>query len=77
MKFHIVGGGDMSVGIAPSDEVVEFTGNSTWDEDLIQTTKDLLKEWDDNGATVYTEKEYDEMLKQEETYAYEMLYGEE
>ena len=63
MKFIICGGGDSSVGIWASDEVVTFEGNSVWDEDLIKQTKEMLREWDDNGADIYTEEEYNEDTK--------------
>jgi len=59
-KFRVVGGGDQSVGIPESDVVVTFDGNIIWDKQLVERTKELLKEWDDNGADVQTEEEFDE-----------------
>ena len=61
MKFVVVGAGDSSVGIPSSYSVVTFDSDSwEWNDDMIEHTKSLLKEWDDNGTTVYTEEEYDE-----------------
>lgn len=65
MKFIITGGGDRSVGIPATEEVVTFEGNCNWDKDEIQRTKALLSEWDDNGADVLTEEEYDAMIEEE------------
>ncbi len=65
MKFIIFGGGDSSVGIPSSETTVTFEGNDDWDKDLIESTKNLLREFDDNGAEIMTEKEYNQMLKDE------------
>lgn len=66
MKFIIMGGGDSSVGIPSSEEIVTFEGNCVWDDDQIQRTKELLTEWDDNGADVQTEEEYIAQIDAEE-----------
>ena len=66
MKFYIFGGGDESVGLPATDEVVTFEGNMNLDDNSIKTIKQMLLEFDDNGASVLTEKEYNEMLKEEE-----------
>lgn len=59
--FYIVGGGDESVGIYPSDIVVTIETNYAWTEDRIKETKEMLVEWDDNGAECYTQEEIEEM----------------
>ena len=64
-KFVIAGGGDWDVGIPSSFVEVTFNGNATWNEDAINDMKSILKEWDDNGAYIYTEKEYDDMVQAE------------
>ncbi len=64
MKFHIFGGGDKSVGLPPTDEVVTFEGNIDFDSVLIKEMKDLLTEFDDNGSSVLTEKEYIKLMKE-------------
>jgi len=67
VKFVIEGRGDSSVGIPSSfGEVTMDIESMNWNEEEIERTKALLKEWDDNDTTVYTEKEYDDMIKQEE-----------
>jgi flagellar motor component MotA len=73
-KFIVEGGGDMDVGICPSNFTVTFEGfSSCWmEENDIKFVKDMLKELDDNGATVYTEEEYNEILKMEEEHHKEM-----
>jgi len=73
MKFIIYGGGDSDVGIPSSCASVTFESNDTWDKSLIETTKDLLREWDDNGARIETEEEYNSMIKQEQEHHKEMM----
>jgi hypothetical protein len=68
MKFFIIGGGDSSVGIPPSKEIVTFEGRTVWDDDMIELTKEILKEWDDNGAKIFTEKEHESYLAMQEEY---------
>lgn len=76
MKFYITGGGDRSVGIWPTEEVVTFEGNIQFDKDTIEQVRQMLKEFDDNGASVLTEDEYDLMMKAEEEAFKEMATDE-
>lgn len=66
MKFRIFGGGDAGVGVWGTDETVTFEGNLEFDKDMIEQTKKFLAELDDNGASVYTEEEYQELIKLQE-----------
>lgn len=67
MKFVVVGCGDWSVGIPSSHSVVTFDADGlVWNNDLIEHTKAMLREWDDNGTEVFTEEEYDELMNYEE-----------
>ena len=69
--FHINGGGDISVGILPSNSVVTFDMDFKLDNYHIKQIKDFLSELDDNGATIQTDKELKEQLKAEQDYELE------
>lgn len=64
ITFIVVGGGDYSVGIPSSDWSATFKGIML-DKGTIESIRRMLKDFDDNGATVYTEEEYDAELKRE------------
>jgi hypothetical protein len=65
MKFILFGGGDSSVGIPATEMTITFEGNTIWDDDLIEITKRLLLEWDDNNARCLTEEEYNKEIEYE------------
>lgn len=64
--FVVEGRGDPDVGISPSFTTVTFESDAEFTDELIEDTKKMLEEWDDNGSTAYTQEEWDKIIAEEE-----------
>lgn len=73
VKFYVFGGGDNSVGIPDTDATIVIDDNYTWDDDMVEEMKVILREfYDVPEHCVQTEAEVDAENEAEEEHYRQM-----